>query len=31
LDMNNPKHRKIYKEMRNPRNQGGMKANLVIG
>jgi hypothetical protein len=30
LDMNNPEHRKIYKEMRNQRNQGGMKANLVI-
>jgi len=30
LDMNNPEHRKIYKEMRNQRNTGGMKANLVI-
>jgi len=32
LDMNNPKHREIYKEMRKERQTGGgMKANLVIG
>lgn len=32
LDMNNPEHRKIYKEMRKSRQTGGgMKANLVIG
>jgi len=32
LDMNNPEHRKIYKEMRKERQTGGgMKANLVIG
>jgi hypothetical protein len=31
LDMNNPNDREVYKKIRKERQQGGMKANLVIG